>query len=248
MSKVFSAADQPEAILTAIYDAWADPAPNRELRIEVGDFPQFSLLDELVRVEPSLEKADKVIRSVKKQLGYAVWEMAEGALLAAAPDKGDAVFQFLRYGFLKKRDVTEDLHEPAVLRCFELNRKARGEAHLLTGFVRFSKLANGVYFSKIGPINDVLPLIADHFASRFNVQAFLIYDEKHKRSVVYAPGSEWFLLEGEIPMPEGAPAPGDEFAGMWRRYFTTMAIRERENYVVQRGHCPLHFREYMTEF
>jgi len=248
MSKVYSCADQPEAILTAIYDAWADPVPNREIRIEVGEAPQLSLFDEIVRVNPSYEKAEKVVLSVRKKLGRRVWEMTEGALLAAAPDKGDAVFSFLRCAFRKNRDVTEELSEPEVLRCFELNRKTRGEAHLLIGFVRFEKLSNGVFFSKIGPNNDVLPLIGDHFASRFNIQAFMIYDEKRKRSVVYAPGTEWYLLEGEIGIPEGAAAPEDRYSELWKRYFDVIAIKERMNPVCQRGLCPLHFRDYMTEF
>jgi len=248
MSKVFWCADQPEAILTAVYDAWADPTPNREIRIEVGECPQLSFLSETVSVTASFEKAEKVMNSVKKKLGTAVWGMAEGALLAGTPDKGDAVFRFLQYGFRMKRDVTEELNEPSVLRCFELNRKARGEAHLLLGFVRFKKLADGIFFAKIGPKNDVLPLIADHFASRFNVQAFMIYDEIRKRSVVYSPGSEWYLLEGEVPLSEGALVPEDGYSDLWRRYFDVIAIRERTNYVCQRGHCPLHFRGYMNEF
>jgi len=248
MKRVFFCADQPEAILTAIYDAWADPLPNRDIRIEVGEAPQLSFLEEKVPVEPSYEKAEKVSASVKRKLGWDTWTMAEGALLAAAPDKGDAVFRFFQYAFSAGRDVTHDLAEPAVLRCFELNRKARGEAHLLLGFVRFTKLANGAFFAKIGPINDVLPLIADHFAGRFNTQAFMIYDEKRGRSVVYAPGTDWYLLEGEIPFPQGAAVPGDEYVGLWRNYFNVIAIKERKNYRCQRGLCPIHFRAYMTEF
>ena len=35
--------DQPEAILTGIYDAWADPVPNREIRIQLAGSGQTEL-------------------------------------------------------------------------------------------------------------------------------------------------------------------------------------------------------------
>ncbi len=246
--KTFYCEDRAESVLSAIYDAWSDPVPNSEIHLKIGKNEQLSFVSELVRPEESYEKAEKVINGIRKNLGFRTWKMTEGALCAGTPDKAEAVFQFLRYSFYRGKDVTEELAVPQVMRAFELNRKSRNEAHLLTGFVRFDSLDNGAFFSRIGPVNDVLPLIADHFAERFNTQAFMIYDEKRKKSVVYAPGMNWYFVEGEIVLGENGLMPADAYCGLWNTYFDSTTIVQRMNPVCQRNHCPLHFREYMTEF
>jgi len=245
--KIYYANDTPEGILTAIYEAWADSMPNHEIEIRLEENEQFDFFTTHVQVEASYEKAMKVVKTIQKRLGFQTWKMIEGALLANAKDKGQALFNMLRYGFTRNTDLTDDLSNEWVLRCFELNRKVRYEAHLLVGFVRFDQLVNGIYFSTIGPANDSLPLIADHFAERFNNQAFMIYDEKRKRSVVYAPGAPWYFVEGEIKDSHSLMIQ-DGFSTLWKTYFDTIAIKERLNPICQRNHCPIHFRAYMNEF
>ncbi len=249
ITKVFYCEDRPEAILTAIYDAWADSTPNREIRINLrSEAVQVSFVEIQIPVESSYEKAEKVLLSVSKRLGFRVHRLIEGALCAAENDKADAIFRFLQYAFSAGHDVSGEYGTPVVMRLFELDRKARRESHLMLGFTRFSILPGNIAFAKIGPVNDVLPLLADHFAERFNTQPFLIYDEKRHRSVVYTPGEKWYFLEGELDLSSQLPALADEYERLWKRYFDSVAIRERFNPVCQRTLCPLHFREYMIEF
>jgi len=246
--KKFYAFDTPEGILTAIYDAWADPVPNKEIEITLDSIEQMDMFMDCQRVIPSYERAMKVVETIQKRLGFQSYKMIEGALLASAKDKAQALFCMLQYAFKRNTDITNDLNNVYVMRIFELNRKSRYEAHLLTGFVRFDKLPNGVYFSTIGPVNDCLPLIADHFSERLNTEPLLIYDEKRERSVVYAPGNPWYFVEGKVTLPEKELLVQDQYKDLWKTYFDTMAIKERLNPICQRTHCPLHFRSYMTEF
>ena len=39
-----------------------------------------------------------------------------------------------------------------------------------------------------------------------------------------------------------------EYEALWKAFFHSISIRERENYVCQRSHLPLRYRPYMTEF
>ncbi len=247
--KTFICASNAESVLTAIYDAWADPVPNPDIRIEIADeFFQLSFTSQTALVAASYERSSKVLHTVKKRLGFRCYCMFEGALLAEAADKAQALFDFLRYAFRVDRDVSDELAVPEVMRVYELNRKARGEAHLMLGFTRFRRLENGAFFSRIGPVNDVLPLIADHFAERYNTQPFVIYDEKRKYSVVYIPGRNWYFVRGEMGSRQMELTAPDQFESLWQLFFRTIEIRERENPLCQRTHCPLHFRPYMTEF
>ena len=246
--KTFLCDDTPESILTGIYEAFREPGPKDEITLELGSAAQFSLFTEQVRVVPSYEKAIRVMDTIHDRLGYQVHETVRGALCAASPDKAQALFQFLYYAFHRKGNVLHELTVPCVMRIFELDRKARGEAHKLLGFVRFEEVRPGVYYSTIGPVNDVLPLIADHFTARFNDQAFLIYDEKRRRAVVYTPGQNWYYQEGDFSLLSGTLKNSDRYEDLWKTFFDSTMIPERENRLCQRTLCPIHYRKYMLEF
>ena len=59
----------------------------------------------------------------------------------------------------------------------------------MTGFLRFSE-QNGTLAAIITPKNRVLPLILEHFSSRFNAETFLIYDKTHHMALVHRPGQD----------------------------------------------------------
>ena len=117
--KTFICASNSESVLTAIYDAWADPVDNKDIRIEIADaFFQLSFVSLTQCVNSSYEKAEKVLRTVKKRLGFRSYGMFEGALLAETADKAQALFDFLRYAFRVNRDVSDELAVPEASRAF----------------------------------------------------------------------------------------------------------------------------------
>ena len=63
-------------------------------------------------------------------------------------------------------------------------------------FVRFSHLENGVWFARVNPNANVVPLIMGYFAARLNDQPFIIYDEAHHLAGVYD-GRSWQLVAGD---------------------------------------------------
>lgn len=40
----------------------------------------------------------------------------------------------------------------------------------------------------------------------------------------------------------------EKYADLWKVFFKSIAVEERENYKLQRGNLALHYRKYMTEF
>jgi hypothetical protein len=40
----------------------------------------------------------------------------------------------------------------------------------------------------------------------------------------------------------------EPYKKLWKSFFNSIAIKERENLKLQRQHCPLRRRKYMTEF
>jgi len=65
---------------------------------------------------------------------------------------------------------------------------ASHEAHLLTGFLRFSE-QNGTLAAIITPKNRVLPPDLEHFSSR-SMEKHSYYDKTHHMALVHQPGQD----------------------------------------------------------
>ena len=85
------------------------------------------------------------------------------------------------------------LQLPACYDIFGLCRNVYNENHLLTEFLRFSETPGGILVSRIGPKNDIMTLLAPHFADRLPEENWVIYDENHKRAAVHPPDAPGFL-------------------------------------------------------
>ena len=119
------------------------------------------------------------------------------------------------------------------------------------GFVRFRELENGALFSDIEPEADVLPLIAPHFADRFPLEHWVIYDRIREKAAVHPAGKSWFILEeaDEEKLSVSALSAGEPyFQELWKGFHRAVSIRERENSPLQQAFLPLKFRSVMTEF
>lgn len=247
---IYICEDQPESVLSGIYDAWADPMPNREIRLRMEYDGQQELFCEYRPAVSDREKAQKVARSVFSKLGSDVWKTVEAALLADEPDKAQAVFDFLRVAFLAGPGILRELGRPQVMRVCELERMVRNECHLLYGFVRFADTADGILVAQIEPRHRQIPLLAPHFAQRLNTERFILYDRRRREAAVYSPQTGWYLTEGEARGIEELirESERDGYASLWKVFFDSIAVGQRANPRCQRTLLPLRFRPQMTEF
>ena len=90
-----------------------------------------------------------------------------------------------------------------------------------------------------------------HFADRFPLENFVIYDEVRGLYGLHPAGKDWYVVsaqEGYRP-PEHALSEGEKtYSELFCHFFHTIAIKERVNYHLQRNMLPIHYRKYMTEF
>ncbi|MDR0395681.1 MAG: TIGR03915 family putative DNA repair protein [Oscillospiraceae bacterium] len=172
-------------------------------------------------------------------------DLLEHVFLSCMERRETALLAFARTVFAEGSRVLERLADPLVARLLKAEKGLLGEAHLLTGFVRFTQTEAGLV-SIIGPKNFVLPLIAPHFADRLGGEAFLIYDKTHGAALVHEPGKPWTVARMEPPREQ----PTDDetrVQALWRRFYKTIGIAERENPVCRRSHMPMRYWPYMTE-
>lgn len=240
-----------EGILCGIYDAWMSRLGHENVRLQLKDVGNLTLFCEYRKPEESEEKIRKVADAVKLKISGLAFHWLCSASLSFDEDRADKMYRFLIDGFRLGSQVTKALQLPSVHEIFKLVRHVGNEAHLLTGFVRFSEMSGGILFSKIGPKNDVLAVIVPHFADRLRTERFILYDVIRKKAAAYSPGEGWtlFQVEGkDLQAQLEAETDGKEYEDLWRIFHQAVSIRERENYVCQRTNLPLRYRPYMTEF
>ncbi len=243
--------DTPEGIFTAVYDAWAARIPDDRLHLMTEQEMNFSLFTEYRQVETDQEKAVKVARSIRQKIADEAYVQVYYASLSDEEDKVDAIYHFLKQGFRYGARVL-DMHGLAqVCRVYELYRAVSNENQKYRGFVRFAEIGRQgqkILLARIRPKNQLLPLLGQHFADRFGQENFAIIDDE--RAMGYFHGETAFLSKVDIAQIDRLwrEKRDTAYEELFRTFFHSIAIKERENYVCQRTMCPIRYRDYMVEF
>ena len=232
-----------EGFLCCVFESFS----RRELplHISAGDAPE-SFLYRTSYIETDTGKADRVLRSIPRKISVAAEESVRLGFLSCREDKERLLLDFLRLGYRVGPNVTFMLQDETVHQVDRMVFHLTHEAHLLKGFTRFSA-HNGVLAAVIGPKNFVLPLLAEHFATRLPEENFLIFDEVHKAALIYRP-YEMRLVPMESFSPPEADGEEEAYRELWRRFYDTIAIEGRENPRCRMSLMPKRFWKYMTEF
>lgn len=248
---IFVCRDSLEGILCGVYDAWMSRLGHDNVALELEDRGNLQMFCQYRQVEETREKTDKVVDAIRTKAGQDAYEMVFRVSLSREEEKADRIYRFLIYALNLKRDVTDLLQIPAVYEVFRINRNVGNEAHLLIEFARFSRTREGLLVCTVGPKNDVIILMAPHFADRLPGENWIIYDEGRQKAIVHKADEGWMVVGTDLTQwKERLSDSTDqkEFEELWKAFHETIAIKERTNYVCQRGHLPLRFRPYMTEF
>ncbi|MDF2539824.1 MAG: hypothetical protein K0S76_2845 [Herbinix sp.] len=253
--KIFLCDNSIDGIFTAIYLAWSSGFGHANVKLEEkcekGSFANLELFSEYIKVNTDLTLSVKVSRSIQSKISEEAFQMVCRVALSDYIGKADLIYRFLIKGFHIGGGILEHLSDEVVNKIFKINKNVGFEAHHLLGFVRFSEQENGLLFSSIEPKNNVLSLIAPHFADRLPKERFIIYDKKRNMAALHIPGKQWILAEVpdlKIGDFRAFTDQEDEYRDLWKIFFKHIVIKERINPKLQRNNLPLRFRGDMTEF
>lgn len=256
MKTIYICTDSVTGIFSAVYEAWKERRREGASGIAIRGSVEPQLFCEYREIPENESRAEAVGKMILTNLGRDVYHHIYYAALSRDDEKGEAILGTLlaarKLG--QPRKIMEHLGDPAVEKVFELSRSVGNEAHLLTGFVRFRELENGILFADITPKNQVLPCLGAHFQERFPLENWMIRDKNRSMFVVHEAGKRWVLVQEEDPegrMDEQLlhlSGQEEKMQALWREFCDTIAIKERLNPKRQRTHLPLRYRPDMTEF
>ncbi len=232
-----------DGLICCVFESYDKKEMPMDIMAEGEPMP---LLLDIKYIETDEAKTKRVLTAVRQKIGSEALEMVRDAYLVCHPHKEMLTLQFLRLGFRCGPSVMDQLADELVYSLYTAVQHLKHEAHLYTGFTRFSEL-NGTLVAEIEPKNFVLPLIARHFCERYPGEQFLIHDKTHGMVLIYQGGRTMISsVDDFTPLN-----PGEEemrFRALWKLFYDTIEIKERHNPRCRMSHMPKRYWRCMTEF
>lgn len=249
--------DSFDGILTAVYEAFQQKG--RQVNIIVDGEYNFDLFTEYIQVATDYEKSRKVAHTIYSKISSLAYDIIYHVAISAEKDKCSIILGMVIAGLQHGAKIVQELTNPLVQRCSDIAKKVYNEAHFYLEILRFEELAEGILMATIAPTANVMVSTMEHFSDRFPEENFFIYDENRRLCGIHEKNSPYFIRENicieelldawrRDHKTELARLEQDQYADLWKVFFASIAIKERENYVLQRGNLPLHYRKHMTEF
>lgn len=242
-----------EGLLTAVFEVFEYKFSEAEI-IARPHFVVSTLFSEPHEVVTNEEKAQRVLKKIQENLGDKGVSKLMQVYFSEDKNAGNLVLEVVRNMLqFPTRNVFGNLANPAILRVRELLKSVSRESHRMKAFVRFEQLKDGVYFAKIAPDFNVLPLIFRHFKERYKDQQWIIYDETRKYGIFYDLENAEFFEPNEdfsknVAKNKDFHSEKEEnYQKLWQRYFEKATIKERKNTKLHLQYLPKRYWKYLTE-
>ncbi len=240
-----------EGFLTCIYAHYYEGKASGIYRKE---HYQSSLLHGCRFVETEQNKAEKVYNAIRSKISGEDLRRIYRVFLSSDEEKENMLLAYIRLGFREGSGISLLHSNPVVFAVQKCEHKVSIETHRIKGLARFSALRKSgavgsqqeVLYCCFEPDHDILELVADHFADRLKNDPFIIHDKKRDKAV-FAQGGHWYISDfSERDLP--ALGTGErEYRDLWKKYFETIAIRERVNPSCQKRFMPVRYWKNLTE-
>ena len=248
---IFTCADNFEAMMTCVYDAWSARLGHSNVRLETEPILQTELFCEYIHIDADPEKVTKIVQAIQQKISFTAYQTVFSAAMSFRENKLDCIYRFLVLGFHYGASVLNMLQEPAVINIFELNRKVNNEAHFFREFARFAAIGDNSLVCHIEPKCNVLTFIGPHFADRMPSENWIIIDDARHIAIVQPANEDFYLTslsEEEFDTFLQSKQQPDEFIDLWKGFFRSITIKERESHRRQRTMMPLWYRKNVVEF
>lgn len=233
-----------DGFLSAVFASYLHrPAP---LSVESQDGVQQQFGITYLPVETDEAQARRTEEGIRRTMGQDAYETVCKAFWAESPSGSAVLYRYIRLGMRIGKAIVHSLTADCVAEVNALALRLGNEVTHLIQFVRFSRLEGGIYYAAIEPKGFVLPLLMPHFAARYQIQPFLLHDRTHQVVGVFDT-HEWVLADASSLRLPGFAEGETAWRRLWKAFYESIAIKERQNLRLQMQHVPLRYRNGMTE-
>ena len=215
-----------------------------------GIFPEESYQPNLLVksrvVKTNGGRAKRVYEAIEKKISRYDLQRIYKVFLSGVPDKENKLLKYIVLGFKNGAKIRLLHGDQTVFDVQQIERKVNFEVHRLSGLIRFAELRGGVLYSAIEPDHDVCELLAAHFCDRYKNERFVIHDKKRAKALIGCGGNFYISEFGLQNLPSNTDDEGD-YQKLWKKYFDTIAIRERMNPKCQKNLMPVRYWKNLPE-
>lgn len=242
-----------EGLMTAIFEVYECRFEPVKI-IAAENYQTESIFTDHHEVITDQGKADRVLKKIESNLG----KKGVSQLLSVYFSENENLERLILStvsACIKnpKENVLNNFADVDMMDIAKITKSMSREVHRMHAFVRFEKLQDEVYFSKIEPDFNVLPLIITHFKNRYRDQKWMIYDLKRHYGIFYDLNNVQFFepaLEQTQQLKKTENILHEEeiqYQKLWQRYFFKTNIPERKNLKLHVQSLPKRYWKYLTE-
>ena len=250
-----------EGWLSAVFYVYASRLQDHEY-LQLIDQNRYvpSLITQSTSVTTDEDKAERVLVKLNKLLGRSGMRSILWGFLSEKNNIGTILFQVVKYAIdYPDRHIMDDLGNLDVLELVQTVKSVGREKHRMEAFVRFEHTTDDIYFARVEPDFNVLPLIGEHFRQRYQDQHWAIYDLVRGYGIYYDKSKSTpsrpaalqtitDLDDAVLRNPTSIHSEDEQrYQKFWQGYFTNVNIKERKNPRLHKQYLPQRYWKYLSE-
>ncbi|WP_106914665.1 TIGR03915 family putative DNA repair protein [Chryseobacterium aurantiacum] len=240
-----------DGLFTAIFEVFEYRYQDVEM-VSRERFHQENIFAEIHEVITQNNKSERVLNKLEQNLGkQGIYNLLK-VFLSEDSELEKIILSVVRQSIKQPTEnILENFADEDILKVSKICKSVGRESHRMTAFVRFEKMQDNFFFSKIDPDFNVLPLIRKHFKDRYQDQKWMIYDLRRNYGILYdLENCDFFYPEEKLDLNRYQDKFHDDeknYQTLWKRYFTKTNIVERKNLKLHIQHVPKRYWKYLTE-
>lgn len=240
-----------DGLLTTVFEVFEYRYQDVEM-VSKEKFVHENMFAEIHKVITQHEKAERVLNKLEKNIGKAGIHQLLKVFLSEDTELEKLILSAIQQSIQHPdENILQNYADEDILKISKICKSVDRERHRMTAFVRFEKMQDGVFFAKIDPDFNVVPLIRKHFNDRYQDQKWMIYDLRRNYGILYnLENCDFFYPEEKLNLNQYQEKFHDEeqnYQKLWQRYFVKTNIVERKNMKLHVQHVPKRYWKYLTE-
>ena len=240
-----------DGLFTAVFEVFEYRYNDAEI-VSRENFLQENIFAQIHEVVTQTEKSERVLKKLEQSTGKTGINQLVKVFLSEDPRLEQLILSAVQQSVKYPGDnILQNFANDDILQISKICKSVSRERHRMTAFVRFEKMQDDIYFAKIDPDYNVLPLIRNHFKNRYADQQWMIYDLRRNYGLFYdLENCEFFYPDEKINLSQYQEKLHDEekkYQTLWQSYFTKTNIKERKNTKLHIQHVPKRYWKYLTE-
>lgn len=238
--------DSMEGLFSAIYDAFEHRGKMEKphassISIVIGNNGETS--DGELIVTTDATKVEQLVRSIQVKLGFPVYDSILRVLCHYDEERASVAFRYLAHSFVKGSGIPRE-NDPQMLKVVEMSHRVENELKKAYSFLSFRKYKE-ILLAEIEPKCNLIPLMMEHFADRYDKEDFIIFDVNRKSMVLHEAFQPCTVFAG-INLP--AVDEGDDYyQNLWDKCSRSAEMKGWNNKQSNNQNLPSWYRVYMPE-